>query len=55
MPEDWREGDEPPQWNEAEEKPDVPDPDMDGMPTIWGYEDCNFDKSKTLAQVRWER
>ena len=47
VPEEWKEGDQPPEPSEDVEEPDVPDPNMEGMPTIWGYEDCDFDKSET--------
>ncbi|KAK7503572.1 hypothetical protein BaRGS_00005111 [Batillaria attramentaria] len=44
-PDGWAEGDEPPQYV-ADAEEDVPDPNMEGMPHIWGYEDCDFDKSE---------
>ena len=47
MPEEWKEGEEPPELSADVEEPEVPDPNMEGMPTIWGYEDCDFDKSQT--------
>lgn len=45
-PEDWAEGTEPPEYDAAAEEDEVPDPNMEGMPQIWGYEDCDFDKKK---------
>ncbi|XP_076448569.1 protein SSUH2 homolog [Babylonia areolata] len=46
VPDEWKEGDGPPEVLEGEGEEEVPDPNMEGMPTIWGYEDCNFDKKK---------
>ena len=47
VPEEWKEGEGPPEFPEEEvEELEIPDPNMEGMPTIWGYEDCNFDKSE---------
>ncbi|KAL8597496.1 hypothetical protein ACOMHN_047723 [Nucella lapillus] len=46
VPETWKEGEGPPPFTEEGEEPEIPDPNMEGMPTIWGYEDCDFDKKK---------